>query len=179
MVPAGGDLPVLEHVKGVVDPMLTWAPDWLHAVIWATVVFSLLYGLLLWLVRSVLPWTGRVLPRPFDTAINGMGVVLILPEYLVTLALRRFQVDVPGLLIGYGDLVQTAIAGSQRAARSALVGLGQLNRLSNRVIALLLLLLFVTWNGTYCNGRGRCENPVSSWAQSFTEWRDELDANDR
>ena len=179
MVPAGGDLPVLEHVKGVVEPMLTWAPEWLRATVWAALVFALLFGLLLWLVHTVLPWAGRVLPDLVAAALNGVGVVLVLPEYLATAALRRLDVGVPGVLFGYGDLVQTLVTGAQRATRSGLTGLSQLSRLSKRVVALMLLLVFVTWNGTYCNGRGRCENPVGNWAQSFTEWQRELGADDR
>lgn len=179
VVPAGGELPLLQHVKGALEPLLTWAPEWLRALVWALVVFGLLFGLGSWMVRNVLPWLGRVLQQPVATALDACGIVLVLPEYLVTLTLRRMGHSVPGAVVGYGELVQSAVGGVQGALRSALSGLGHLSRVSNRVVALLLLLLLVSWNGTYCNGRGSaCVTPTSEWSTSFSAWQREVGADE-
>jgi hypothetical protein len=178
-VPTSGDLPLLGALKQGLDPLLGWSPDWIHSAVWTFVVYGLGLGLLTFMVRRVLPWAGRVLQEPVATLLNGLGITLVLPEYVTTRTFRRLDRRVPRALFGYGDAIQSLVLGAQRAARGMLSGLSGARGLSTRLLALAMLLVLAAWNGTYCNERGQgCQVPSSEWADSVEAWIGTLSEDD-
>jgi hypothetical protein len=170
-VPTSGEIPGLGTVKEAVDPMLEWAPPWVHDAIWAVLVFTLALVALSVAVHVVVPWVGRTLPGLVDGLLNLLGMVLVLPEYVATTILHRARWRVPNAMFDYGDAVQAVVTTSQRVSRSSLGAMTRLDRVSRKHLGLALIVLFVAWNGLYCSGRGdRCQTPTSAWADSVSAW---------
>lgn len=168
VVPTAGELPVLSRVKEGFDPLVEWAPPPVRSAAWALVVFLLLLALLSLLVRVALPYVGRALPGPAEAVINGLGMLLVLPEFIGTTALIRQRRQVPNLVFEYGEAVQGAVVSSQRAARSSLSALAQFRNVTKGWLVVALLVVFATWNGTYCGGRGpECRMPTTQWVDSI------------
>lgn len=158
------ELPVLGSLKELVDPLLSWLPIWLHSLLWAILVLLLCFALLLVTVRYVLPWLAEHLREPLGVAVEGAAALLLLPEYLATLVLRRRRVTIPNAVYTYDE----AIIGLARAGRwiseRTLATLGRSNKLPRPAVAMLLVVLALLWNFSYCNGLGKsCRMPVSQW----------------
>ena len=172
-LPTTGDVPALGTLKEGIDPLLQWAPPWLHDAIWAVLVYVLALVVLGALVRVVMPWLGKALPRFVDGVLNLLGMLLVLPEYVVTTAIQRASRQVPNAVFGYGDAVQVVVTTTQRVSRSSLAAMTQLHSASKKLLAVGVLALFLAWNGLYCGDRGpTCHTPTSVWADSVSAWFD-------
>lgn len=162
-------LPLLGVIKQGTDPLLSWLPVWLHAVVWAFLVNALVYVVLYALIRHVLPWLSTALSEPARRLAELGGALLLLPEYASTRLLRRSGRTVPSVVFGYGDAVQGMVGGGQKLAESVLTAAGRLKGTSRSAIVALLLVLAVAWDGSYCVGQGAgCVIPTSEWAHSVS-----------
>lgn len=170
-VPTSGDVPLLGRVRRALDPLLSWSPDWLEAVVWAAVVYVLGLAVLSTFAWYGVPWLARVSQRPATALLNGVGIVLLLPEYVMTTRRRRQGRRVPTVAFSYGDVVQIVVTATQRAARWALSSLDVLKDLPPMIPAVTMLVGLIVWNSSYCEGRGDdCRMPTTEWAASVWDW---------
>lgn len=163
-------LPGLNLLKRAADPFLAGTPEWLHAMLWAILVMTLLFAMVCWLVRHGLPWVSTVLIPPTRAIIELGGVALLLPEYLVTTLIRRTGGGrVPSVMYLYGDLVQNLTRGCHWTAAAMLKTPPRLRTTSKRALAALLVAVAGFWDVTYCTGAGSaCMLPTSQWMKSVS-----------
>jgi hypothetical protein len=163
-------VPGLAVLKQGADPLLTWLPAPVHSAVWAILVNLLLYVVL----RHAVPWLSAELAGPTDRVVEIGGVLLLLPEYALTTLMRRSERRLPGVVFGYGDLVQGVACACQWLLRTSFAALTKLKTGPWWVTMTLLLTLVVMWDGSYCVGKGAgCVIPTSQWARSVpSTWAD-------
>jgi hypothetical protein len=162
-------VPGLGPIKTGIDPLLSWLPGWAHSAVWAVIVYVVLLVLLTIAVRKVIPWIAEQLAQPVGMLINGVGIMCVLPEYVFTSSLRKLHRPAPAVAFGYSEVVRGVTGGVQRVASIVFAGLRALHRTPLLLLALVLVLLFLSWDGAYCVGSGRgCTVPTTQWVRSVS-----------
>jgi hypothetical protein len=144
-----------------------WLLSWADARWQTALAVPLLIGLLLLalivLVR-LLPMVDRVLgPLGAGLAIL-LGMVLLLPEYLCTLVLRRRHRVPPGIFYTYGGAVSGLVHVGQRISHAGLTGFTQLGAARKLLILVSLTLIVAAGNANSCAPQtSRCSPPLTAW----------------
>jgi hypothetical protein len=162
-----GQPPGLDLIKRAVDPLLSWMPAWAHSAAWTVISYLLILVIIVVLVRHAIPWLLRLVNEPMQVLLTFFGIVLLLPEYLITATMRRLSLSAPSLAFNYGDLIQKATIMVQRAARAILSALQSMSRTPKIALALALVVAFLAWDGSYCVGKGQaCVVPTTQWVRT-------------
>ncbi|GAA3861621.1 hypothetical protein GCM10022243_29760 [Saccharothrix violaceirubra] len=172
MTPLGG-VPLFGDLVTALDGVLVQVglPPWFAALLELVVVVVAAY-LLLWLVvRHVLPWLGRVLVGPLLRVVEGVRVLLLLPDLGATRLARRFGRMPPEAVYAYGAVVMGLVDGLGSVVRKALPVLSLARRTPRAVLFAALALGFVLWNAGTCGPLDEgCVEPVAQWTTSLTAW---------
>jgi hypothetical protein len=99
-----------------------------------------------------------------------LGLLVILPEYLITTALRHLGRRPPAAFHVYGDGVENLVDLGQRASAAGLGGLTR-DKLARRVLIVLAVAATVTVsNAGSCDGQApTCAKPVAVWWDQTTK----------
>ncbi|MDX3664283.1 hypothetical protein PV646_43950 [Streptomyces sp. ID05-26A] len=169
MTPFAG-LPVVGGLVELLDTAIAQLefPLWLRGFLEFVLLAVLGYLLLRFLARRVLPWVGSLLVAPVVWLIDGLRVVLLLPDLVMAQLVRRgFDRVPPEVVYAYGSVVMAATDGLQELARKALPALAITQRVHGLLLAGLLVAGFLVWNSEECGPGPECVSPVTQWTTSF------------
>ncbi|GAA3451408.1 hypothetical protein [Dactylosporangium matsuzakiense] len=143
--------------------LLSWlSPDWQEALAVPLLIFLLLVALTV--LVHLLPVVDRVLAPLGSGLAMALGMVLLLPEYLCTTALRRQRRTVPGILYTYGDGVTGLVHLGERFSRAGLTGFTTIGKVRKLLILTALAIIVATGNADSCAAQGAgCTPPLSAW----------------
>lgn len=166
------DVPVVGWAVRMLDEAIaqTGIPMWLRAAVELVVTGIVGYQLLKLVVNRVVPWAGLALVRPVVALMEAVRASLLLPDFAVSTAVRRFGRVPPEPVHTYGQVVTTVVDGAQNAVRTALPKLVATRRTPKALLMVLLVVGFLAWNSQACDSKTACLTPVTAWTTSFDAW---------
>lgn len=143
--------------------LLSFLPsDWQTVLGLPLLVVLLLVGLVV--VIRLFPVFDRVVGPLGAGVASALGMLVLLPEYLVTIALRRSGRRPPAILHTYGDGIHNAVLMGHRVAKAGLAGFTRERRTRRLVILVALVAILFVGNAQSCPaGAAGCTRPVSAW----------------
>ena len=143
--------------------LLSWLDPDLRTALAVPLLFLLLLIALTVIIR-LLPAVDRVL-APVGAGLSMLlGMLMLFPEYLCTLALRRQNRTPPGIFHTYGDGVVGLVHLGMRVSRAGLTGFTREKRVRRSLIAVVLALIVFVGNANSCPGQASaCSPPLSTW----------------
>jgi hypothetical protein len=169
-----GSMPILGDLTGKLDQAITQLglPLWLRALAEMLITAVLTFLLLRLVTIRVLPWAANAFVEPIVALVEGVRVVLLLPDLAVSRSVRRFGRVPPEVVYAYGNVVMTSTDAIQRLVRRALPVLGNTRKARRWMLVALLAVGFLLWNSTTCgSGSGStCTTPVTEWTTSLHTW---------
>ncbi|GAA1740337.1 hypothetical protein [Luedemannella helvata] len=147
-----------------------WLVSWIPSARWRDVIaLPLLIALLLiafGVLIRLLPVVDRILRLLGGGLATVAGLLLLLPEYLTTMLLRRAGRSPWGLAFAYGDAVEHTVLAGRRLSAAGLAGFFE-DRSTRRWLMLAALLVTVLWgNFTSCPATtDTCTRPITVWWQ--------------
>jgi len=165
---------VIEAGLHAISRLLSWMPDGARVAS----ALPLLVLLLIVLVNGVLRWASAIdrLVRPLVSGLASMvGLLALLPEYLLTTALRRLGQRPPNAFYLYGEAVENAVLLTRQVARAGLASLTDDKRLRRVLVVLIVGAMVSVGNARSCpaNAGSTCKPPVASWWTHITRSGDE------
>jgi hypothetical protein len=143
--------------------LLSWLPPEAQTVLSLPVLIVLMLLALTWLVR-LFPAIDRMLGPVGSALATGLGLLLVLPEFLATRALRAGGRRPPGLFHTYGEGIENLVFMGHRASRAGLSGFTTQKRTRRGLIVTVLVAIIVISNSHACPpGPVRCTTPVVAW----------------
>lgn len=145
-----------------------WLLSWLDADWQAVLAVPLLVVLLVLALTALvrlLPAIDRVLAPVGAGLALLLGLVMLLPEYLCTVALRRRGRPPPGIFYTYGDGVEGLVHLGERVSRAGLAGFARGDGTRKLLILVALVLILAAGNANGCAPppSSRCDPPLTAW----------------
>ena len=144
-----------------------WLLSWLDADLRTALAVPLMIVLLLFalsMIVRLLPVIDRLL-APLGTGLAMLlGMLMLLPEYLCTVALRRQNRPPPGIFHTYGDGVVGLVHLGTRVSRAGLAGFTRDGGVRRALILLALVLIVAVGNANSCPPEtSSCMSPLTTW----------------
>ncbi len=143
--------------------LLSWlGPEW-QAVLAIPLLVCLLLLAVMILVR-LLPAVDRVI-GPVGSGLSTLvGMLLLVPEYLCTMVLRRTKRVPPGFFHTYGEGVVNLVSIGHRVSRAGLTGFTRGNGARKALILTAVAIILAVGNAQSCPQQAaRCAPPLSAW----------------
>jgi hypothetical protein len=144
-----------------------WLLSWLDADWQTALAVPLLIGLLLVAVMVIvrlLPVVDRVIGPLGSGLATLLGMVVLLPEYLCTVVLRRCGRAPPGFFHTYGDAVMGLVLLGHRVSRAGLTGFTSSSGVRKLLILTAVGVIVVAGNAQSCPSQAaRCNPPLKAW----------------
>ncbi|GAA2392351.1 hypothetical protein [Dactylosporangium salmoneum] len=150
-----------------------WLVSWVPSAQWQNfLALPLLIALLLLTLIAVvqlLPVVDRVL-RPLGSGLAILGgLLLLLPEYLVTVLVRRAGRAPWGIAFTYGEAVEQVVLAGRRVSAAGLAGFFRERRPRNWMILIALVAIVLSGNFSSCpDPAAGCTRPLPAWWQQAT-----------
>lgn len=161
-----------------------WLVSWIPSARWQDVValpllIVLLLIALIVLVR-LLPVIDRIL-RPLGNGLATLvGLLLLLPEYLGTVLIRRTGRAPWGLAFTYGEAVEDVVLAGRRLSAAGFAGFFR-ERKARKWLMLTALLVTVLWGNFHScpDTANACTRPLAAWWQQTTTAVSGLTSDDK
>ncbi|MEV4636936.1 hypothetical protein AB0J80_06240 [Actinoplanes sp. NPDC049548] len=160
---------MIEDGLDLVRPLLgSLPPQWQTVLALPLLVAALL--LIANLVAKSAPALDHIVRPVVAAATSATGLLLLVPEYLVTVVIRRAGRRPPAALHLYDDGVEGLVGLGMRASRTGLSGLTTDRRLRRLLVVVVVGATLVVSNGSSCADASTpsCRKPVASWWEQTT-----------
>lgn len=165
------DVPLLGDLLGKLDEAVTQVgfPLWLRAFLEIVLTGIVCFYLLRLITRHLLPWAATVLVRPVCAIVDAVCAMLLLPDFAISMAIRRLGRVPPEPVHTYGSVVMTMTDGVRSAVNFLVPGLSVARRANGFALTVVLVAGFLIWNHETC-AASPCVTPVTAWTASFDAW---------
>jgi hypothetical protein len=143
--------------------LLSWLdPEWQTAL--AVPLLIILLLLALTAIVRLLPVVDRVLAPLGSGLALLIGMVILLPEYLSTVVLRRQKRAPPGFFYTYGDGVAGFVHLGERISKAGLTGFTRTGAARKLLILFALIVMVAVGNANNCGPQAPgCSPPLTAW----------------
>ncbi|MFI7599133.1 hypothetical protein [Actinoplanes sp. NPDC049681] len=160
---------MIEDGLDLVRPLLSdLPPQWQTVLALPLLVTALV--VVVTIVANSMPAVDRLLRPAVVAATSVLGLLLLVPEYLATIAIRRAGRRPPAVIHLYDDGVEGLVGLGMRAGRTGLSALTRDRRLRRLLIVVTVGSILVVSNGASCAQAPApaCRKPVASWWEQTT-----------
>ena len=163
------ELPVVGDAVAVLDKALADAGT--TAFVSETVEFAVLVVVLVvvgtFVVGKVVPLLGAALAGPLVALVKALNFMLLLPQLAFTAGGRTPSPRVYAYGVGVERASDAAVEGVRRLPPT----LEPLRRFPRKAMLLVVTVLFLLWNWSYCPGSdASCVSPISQWMTDAEAW---------
>lgn len=159
---------MLDTVLTMTMGVLSWLPGQWPLVVALPVLFLAVNLVLVWLIRLCWPLVGPVVGGVVRWLLTAAGLVLLLPEFLIT-RLVRFVGRPPSVIYVYGEVIERTVSVGGHAVAALLQVVEE--QKARRAVALLAVLvwLFVSNQASCAGAPAGCVAPASRWWSAVTQ----------
>lgn len=160
------EMPIAGGLVGLLDDLLVdiGFPMWLAEAVEFILLAVLLYFVLTFTLRKVVPPVVAMLVRASAVLADAILVALLLPEFALTKAMGKHTP--PAAVYVYGDLVVRLTDILKSSLRRVLPPIAEVRRLPKPAVVVILIMLFAVWNQNQCSDSPPavgCATPVEHW----------------